>query len=170
MTCTQCGKELEGGATYCSSCGARVGTPAKRLVRAPGAGRIAGVCAGIAAYQDTDVVLVRLLWVVLSIVPGGFIGGIIAYVAAWIIMPAPAGPEPVVRAGVTRSVADRKVAGVCGGLADYLAVDPTAVRVAWAVLTVVPGGIVLGVLAYLAAWLIVPEPHVSTAAAVPRTA
>ena len=170
MKCSQCGKELEAGTAYCSSCGARASIPGRRLVRAPGAGRIAGVCAGIAAYQDTDVVLVRLIWVILSIVPGGFIGGIIAYVAAWLIMPAPSAPEPAVPAGLTRSATDRKIAGVCGGIADYLAVDPTVIRVAWAVLTIVPGGIVLGVIAYLAAWFIMPEPHGAATVPAPRTA
>ena len=67
-------------------------------------------------------------------------------------------------------IADRKLAGVCGGIAEYLAVDPTAVRVAWAILTIVPGGIVLGVLAYLAAWLIVPDPPLSAPLAAPRPA
>jgi phage shock protein PspC (stress-responsive transcriptional regulator) len=131
----------------------------KRLVRKPSAGRIAGVCAGIADYLDTDVTLVRLLWVVLSIVPGGIIGGIIGYLAAWIIMPE--SNEPVlVAAGVrrlTRSLSDKKIAGVCGGLADFFKVDPTLVRVIWAVLAIVPGAIVLGVLAYLVAWFIMPE-------------
>src|SRR2546422_8371842 len=59
----------------------------KRLVRKPASGRIAGVCAGIADYLDTDVTLVRLLWVILSIVPGGFIGGLIGFLPPRIIMP-----------------------------------------------------------------------------------
>jgi len=133
----------------------------KRLVRKPASGRIGGVCAGIADYLDTDVTLVRLLWVILSIVPGGFIGGLIGYLAAWIIMPE--SPEPVVApAGVkrlTRSETDKQIAGVCGGLADYFKVDPTLVRVVWAVLTIVPGAIVLGILAYLLAWFIMPIDH-----------
>ena len=48
----------------------------------------------------------------------------------------------------------RMVAGVAAGLADYLDVDPTAVRVALVLLTVLAG---VGVPAYLAAWLLVPE-------------
>jgi phage shock protein PspC (stress-responsive transcriptional regulator) len=136
-------------------------TSPKRLVRKPASGRIAGVCAGIADYLDTDVTLVRLLWVILSIVPGGFIGGLIGYLAAWIIMPESTEPV-IVPAGVrrlTRSETDKKIAGVCGGLADYFKVDPTLVRVVWAVLAVVPGAIVLGVLAYLVAWFIMPTDH-----------
>ena len=130
----------------------------KRLYRIPSAGRVAGVCAGIADYLDADVTLIRLGWVVLSIVPGCLIGGAVAYLLAWAIMPessATAEGEPG-RQRLTRSVADRKIAGVCGGLADYLAIDSTAVRVLWILLTIVPGAIVLGVVAYLVAWFIMP--------------
>jgi phage shock protein PspC (stress-responsive transcriptional regulator) len=136
-------------------------TAPKRLVRKPASGRLGGVCAGIADYLDTDVTLVRLLWVILSIVPGAFIGGLIGYLAAWIIMPESAEPV-IVPAGVrrlTRSETDKQIAGVSGGLADYFKVDPTLVRVVWAVLTIVPGAIVLGILAYLVAWFIMPADH-----------
>jgi phage shock protein C len=130
----------------------------KRLFRNPAAGRIAGVCAGIADYLDTDVTLVRLAWVVLSIVPGGFVGGLVAYIAAWAIMPdvsVPAGVDAGARR-LSRSKVDRKIGGVCGGLAEYLGADSTVVRLIWAVLTVVPGAIVMGVVAYLVAWFIMP--------------
>ena len=144
----------------------------KRLFRKSAVGRIAGVCAGIAEYFDTDVTLVRLAWVVLSIVPGGFIGGIVAYIAAWAIVP-DASVAADVDTGVhrlTRSTVDRKVAGVCGGLAEYLHVDSTVVRLVWAVLTVVPGAIVLGVFAYLVAWFIMPESRAPREATAPSAA
>jgi phage shock protein PspC (stress-responsive transcriptional regulator) len=131
----------------------------KRLYRNSSSGRIAGVCAGIADFLDADVTVVRLVWVILSIVPGGFIGGIIAYIAAWLIMPdsnAPATSEVGSRR-LTRSRTDRKIAGVCGGLAEYLNVDSTVMRLLWAILTIVPGAIVCGILAYLVAWFIMPE-------------
>ena len=139
----------------------------KRLYRKSAAGRIAGVCAGLAEYLNTDVTLVRLAWVVLSIVPGGFIGGIVAYIAAWAIMPEASAPADAGAGGnrLTRSTVDRKVAGVCGGLAEYFHVDPAVVRLVWAVLTVVPGAIVLGVVAYLVAWFIMPESHAAAATA-----
>jgi phage shock protein PspC (stress-responsive transcriptional regulator) len=138
-----------------------------RLFRRSARGRIAGVCAGIAEYLDADVTVVRVVWIILSIVPGGFVGGLIAYVAAWAVMPDTSGPE-VNEAGarrLTRSVIDRKLAGVCGGIAEYLAVDSTAVRVAWIVLTVVPGAVVLGLVAYVVGWFIMPTsaPAMSTA-------
>ena len=137
-----------------------MGTP-KRLFRNSSSGRIAGVCAGIADYLEADVTLIRLAWIVLSIVPGGFIGGLVAYLLAWIIMPDANAPASAVDdpRRLTRSTTDRKIAGVCGGLAEYFHVDSTVVRVVWAVLTVVPGGIVLGVVAYLVAWFIMPVNH-----------
>ena len=132
----------------------------KRLHRRSSAGRIAGVCAGIAEYLDADVTLIRLAWVVLSIVPGCLLGGLVAYIAAWLIMPdsnlADEGSTETSRRLLTRSTTDRRIAGVCGGLAEYLGVDATAVRVLWAVLTIIPGAIVFGVVAYIAAWFIMP--------------
>jgi len=47
------------------------------------------------------------------------------------------------------------IAGVCGGIADYFDADPTIVRLIWAGGTLVSAG--LGILAYLVAWIIVPE-------------
>jgi phage shock protein PspC (stress-responsive transcriptional regulator) len=137
----------------------------RRLCRFSADGRLGGVCAGIASYLNTDVTLVRLAWIVLSIVPGGIVGGVLAYIAAWIIMPdstVPAMPSPAPR--LTRSATDWKIGGVCGGLAGYFGLDPTVVRVVWAILTLVPGAIVVGVFAYVVAWFVMPleaMPHVA---------
>jgi phage shock protein PspC (stress-responsive transcriptional regulator) len=137
----------------------------RKLYRRSSAGRIAGVCAGVAEYFDSDVTLIRLLWIVLSIVPGGIIGGFISYVVAWVIVPDAGGSmaEPATRR-LTRSTTNRDLGGVCGGLAEYFGVDATVVRLGWAILTVVPGCIVFGVLAYLVAWFIMPrQPLAQTA-------
>lgn len=146
----------------------------KRLYRNSSAGRIAGVCAGIAEYLDADVTLIRLLWVVLSIVPGCLVGGLVAYVAAWLIMPdssLPAeGGSNTARQRLTRSQVDRRLAGVCGGLAEYLGVDSTAIRVLWAVLTIIPGAIIFGLLAYFVAWFIMPEAPPTHAVVTPSVA
>ena len=48
----------------------------------------------------------------------------------------------------------RVVAGVCAGLAAYFGVDPTLVRLAFALVTVFGG---LGILIYLCAWVVIPE-------------
>ena len=130
----------------------------RRLFRRPDQGRVAGVCAGLAEYLNADVTVVRLAWVILSIVPGGFIGGIVAYVVAWLIMPESSEPVSAEALGrLTRSPTDRKIGGVCGGIAEFLGIDSTVIRVVWMVLTIFPGAIVFGVVAYLIAWLIMPE-------------
>jgi len=49
----------------------------------------------------------------------------------------------------------RIIAGVCSGLAEYFGLDVTLIRVIVAVLTVFTGG--FGALAYLAAWIVIPE-------------
>ena len=55
---------------------------------------------------------------------------------------------------LTRSIYDAKIAGICGGLAEYLAVDPTFVRLLWLVATLCFPPLLLG---YLGAWIIVPK-------------
>jgi phage shock protein C len=144
----------------------------KRLTRHSASGKIAGVCAGIAEYLDTDVTLVRLLWIVLSIVPGGLVGGVIAYIAAWMIMTDSSIASTDISAArrLTRSTTDRKIAGVCGGLGEYFDVDPTVVRLTWAILTIVPGAVVLGVVAYIVAWFIMPEQSLSHGVITPSVA
>ncbi len=134
--------------------------PIRRLVRSRAHAKIAGVCAGLADYFGVDVVLVRTAWVVLSVVPGAIIGGVIAYVAAWVLMPeATAEAEPVPHGRrLTRSAADSRIAGVCGGIAEYFGVDSTAVRLLWVLLSIFGGAVVGGVIAYALAWLIMPGP------------
>ena len=53
-----------------------------------------------------------------------------------------------------RSKTDRKIAGVCGGIAEYLDADPTVVRLA-AILLVFGWG--SGLLAYIICALVIPE-------------
>ena len=53
-----------------------------------------------------------------------------------------------------RSKKDALLGGVCGGIAEHLGVDPTLVRVVFAVLAVAGG---IGVLIYFLLWLIVPQ-------------
>lgn len=145
--------------------------PKRRLTRSRSERQIAGVCAGMAEYFGIDVALMRLLWVLFAIA-GAIIGGVIVYVAAWIIMPEgddqvlPATEKRVLR----RSTTDRQIAGVCGGMAEYLDVDSTAIRLAWVVASIFLGAVVGGVLAYLLAWLIVPtaaSPSISTSVPAP---
>jgi phage shock protein C len=54
-----------------------------------------------------------------------------------------------------RSQTDRKLAGVCGGIAEYLRVDPTLVRLLTVVLAIVSVG--TAALAYLVAMVVMPD-------------
>ena len=53
-----------------------------------------------------------------------------------------------------RSKTEKKIAGVCGGLAKYLNVDVTIVRLIWAIVGICAGA---GLIAYLICALIMPE-------------
>jgi phage shock protein C len=59
-------------------------------------------------------------------------------------------PKPLMR-----SIYDKKIAGVCAGVAHYLNVDVTIVRLVWLVLTFIPPGI--GLIAYIIAWIVMPK-------------
>ena len=53
-----------------------------------------------------------------------------------------------------KSNKNRKICGVCGGIAEYLNADPTMIRLAFVVISMAAG---TGLLAYIAAALIMPE-------------
>ena len=55
-----------------------------------------------------------------------------------------------------RSVNDRWIAGVCGGLAEYFGMDPTAVRVGYVLLSILSAAFP-GILVYIIMWVLVPE-------------
>lgn len=54
---------------------------------------------------------------------------------------------------LTRVEDGRMIAGVCAGLAKYLGIDATVVRLIFALLTIFVGG---GILLYLILWLVMP--------------
>ena len=53
-----------------------------------------------------------------------------------------------------RSTTDKKIGGVCGGLAVYFGIDPTILRVIWALLILVGS---LGFWAYIICWIVLPK-------------
>jgi len=55
-----------------------------------------------------------------------------------------------------RSSTDSKIAGVCGGLAEYLDLDSTLVRLIWILLVIFPVPLVPAVIAYIVAWIVIP--------------
>jgi phage shock protein PspC (stress-responsive transcriptional regulator) len=100
---------------------------------------------------------------VFSIVPGCVIGGVLAYLLAWLVIPEDTGaPRLAHHNRLTRSTTDRKIAGVCGGLAEYFGVDATPIRLLWIILSILVGAVFGGVIAYIVAWLIIPKPETVT--------
>ena len=53
-----------------------------------------------------------------------------------------------------RSDENKMLAGVCGGIAEYFGVDPTLIRLAWVVFSLLGGS---GLLAYILAAIIIPR-------------
>jgi phage shock protein PspC (stress-responsive transcriptional regulator) len=135
--------------------------PVKKLHRVYGSKKIAGVCAGLGEYFDLDPLLFRLLFVI-SVFFGGV--GLIVYVLLWIMVPETpgAGEQPPTAAKrLHLSRADRKIAGVCGGLGEWLDVDPVFVRVAFVLLALACG---FGVLLYFLLWMLAPRAPAAPAA------
>jgi len=65
----------------------------------------------------------------------------------------PACPAPIHKR-LMRSSTDSKLAGVCGGVAEYLGVDSTIIRLIWVVAALVPP--FPAIIAYIVGWLIMP--------------
>ncbi|MGI6344991.1 MAG: PspC domain-containing protein [Bacillota bacterium] len=55
---------------------------------------------------------------------------------------------------LVRSRQNRMLGGVCGGIAEYLRMDPTIVRLIWGLLALV---YFTGVAFYLLAWIVIPD-------------
>jgi phage shock protein C len=68
--------------------------------------------------------------------------------------PPPSAPPPPAERLLRRSHSERVLAGVCGGLGRYLGIDPVLLRIAFVVLGLANG---LGVIAYVVAWIVIPE-------------
>jgi phage shock protein C len=97
MFCTQCGTQLADSARFCTACGKPVGSAQagegvsfaaaapRKLRRIVSKKKIAGVCAGFAEYFDTDITLMRVIWVALLLLPPQL--GFFAYIVCWIVLP-----------------------------------------------------------------------------------
>ncbi len=57
---------------------------------------------------------------------------------------------------IYRSKNDRRISGVCGGIAEYFDVDPTIIRIAWVIISVFSAS-VPGLLIYFLCAIIIPD-------------
>jgi phage shock protein C len=58
--------------------------------------------------------------------------------------------------GLYRSRRNKMIAGVCGGIAEWLGWSPTAVRVAYVIISILSVGFP-GTIAYVILWIVMPE-------------
>jgi phage shock protein PspC (stress-responsive transcriptional regulator) len=125
----------------------------KKLHRLTGEKKLAGVCAGLGDYFDLDPLFFRLFFLV-SLFFGGL--GALIYLLFWIMTPEKPGAngKSGPATGLHLSRTDRKIAGVCGGLGEWLDIDPVFLRVAFILLALVGG---LGVAVYILLWLFLPR-------------
>lgn len=113
----------------------------KKLYRYRNDRKLLGVCSGLAAYLGVDATIVRLIWAV-CILAAGF--GVLAYLICALIIPEtpPDYVEAVQQGRIPRlkkSQTDKKIAGVCGGIAEHFGFDATVLRVVWVITALFAG-------------------------------
>jgi phage shock protein C len=72
-------------------------------------------------------------------------------------MSSPPPPAPPAARRLTRSSKHKMIAGVCGGLAEYFQLDPTTVRVAYVLISIVSAAFP-GLVAYIILMFVMPPP------------
>ena len=132
----------------------------KKLYRDLKNQKIAGVCSGFAEYFDIDASIVRIIWVLLTLMGGA---GIITYIIAIFIIPKKPNDyvELVVeenkeKKNLTLNKKDRIIFGVCGGLAEYFDIDSILMRILFIFLIFSIG---FGILLYLLLAIVIPKEH-----------
>lgn len=119
--------------------------------------KICGVCAGIADYFNVDPTVVRALVVAAAFLTA-IIPAFIVYLIVALVMPKP--PENYYQLFNNTSKRiyksnDKKICGVCGGIAEYLNTDSTVIRLIFALIFLFFG---YGLAIYLVCAILFPQP------------
>ncbi len=118
--------------------------------------KILGICAGVADYLNIDPVIIRVALLCFAGVTA-FLPVIIVYFVLGFVLPAaPANYYQTVQntgKKLTKGV-DKKLAGVCSGIADYFGCDATLIRLLFAIAFLFLG---MGVWFYIVCWALFPE-------------
>lgn len=128
----------------------------KKLYRCRWDKKIGGVCGGLGQYFRCDPTMIRLILIFLCIITA-FAPFILAYILMWAITPeGPAAYVEIPCKKLFRARYDRKISGVCGGLANYFKVDANLVRIIFIVLMFTTFIAPL-LICYLIATIVIPE-------------
>lgn len=118
--------------------------------------KLCGVCSGIADYYNIDPTIVRLVAVLIGLATQVLPALIVYFVIALVIPKAPDNYYQLYQntsRRLTRSH-DKKIAGVCGGLAEWFGIDPTIVRVIFLILIILFG---YSLAFYIACIIVMPK-------------
>lgn len=125
----------------------------KKLYLSPNK-KFLGVCAGLAEYFNVDPLLIRILVVCIALATA-VIPTLIIYVILGLVFPA--APQDYVSVEPSKKLTkgkDKKLAGVCSGIAAYFGVDPTIVRLIFALATLFIG---YGISTYIVCCIMMPS-------------
>lgn len=128
----------------------------KKLYRCRWDKKLAGVCGGLGQYFQCDPTLIRLAVVFVCIITG-FAPLILAYIVMALVVPL--GPPTYVEIPckkLYRSIKDKKIGGVCGGLGEYFNIDSTFIRAGFIVLMFTTFVAPLFI-CYIIAMIVIPE-------------
>ena len=117
--------------------------------------KLAGVCDGIAKSLNIDPTLIRIIFVSLALMTA-VVPVLTAYVVGALILTQP--PEGYVEVEnsykkITKGK-DKKLAGVCDGIAKYFGIDTIFIRLIFVALTFWIGG---GIMAYIVCLIMIPD-------------
>lgn len=127
----------------------------RKLYRCRWNKKVGGVCGGLGVYFNIDPTIVRLLFVVSLFFSFGI--SLILYLIGWLVIPE--GPAKYIQPQgrrLYRSRRDRRLLGVCGGLAAFFRIDSTVVRVVTVILMIITGIFPI-LISYAIGAFIIPE-------------
>lgn len=127
----------------------------KKLFRDRWDKKVAGICGGLGHYMGIDPTILRLLTIALCVITAGL--SFLLYIIAWMLIPL--GPTTYIQykcKKLYRSVTNRKIAGVCGGLSEMFHIDANLIRLLMFVVMIVTGVLPI-LIAYFIGTVIIPE-------------
>ena len=114
-----------------------------------------GVCGGVADYLNVDPTLIRIGVVCLSLITAVVPALIIYIVLSFVFPQQPEGYTTVNTAKkLIKSSKNRKLSGVCGGLAEYFGIDATIIRLIFALCVLFIG---YGIMTYIVCLIMMPS-------------